>query len=86
MIASVKQILHNANLFIWQISRDLEKFQGILISFDGFGEASRDLRSFEEFGDVLRDFVKFCLLFFFLSLAHTERHFCDFATLRTESH
>ena len=52
MIASVKQILHNANLFIWQISRDLEKFQGIWRSFDGFGEVSRDFRSFKEFGEV----------------------------------
>ena len=58
MIASVKQILHNANLFIWQISRDLEKFQGILRSLDGFAQVSTDLHKFRRICKSFNGFAK----------------------------
>ena len=58
----MKQIVYNANLFIWQHSRDLQKFSGIWKGFEGFGEDFRDLEKisgswigFDGYGDFLGD-------------------------------
>ena len=63
---SVKQIVYNANLFIWQHSRDLEKFWGIWRTFEGFAEVFRDLerfwgiwRRFQGFGEFFRNIDRF---------------------------